>query len=1003
MSSAGIFARELERAFLLGVELLDELRGLRDEADEALLLRVGASTRSVATSVTRPCASSFFTASRRATSFGSRPAGRRRLLRVLDDALDRVSWPLAVKRLLVDVLAELRARNEAPVDGELVGIERAVLVVVRRPRRSGAASSAARRLKSARVSLSSFMPGGRVAASRRASVGRRRRGRATRRRFGLRLAGEAASARSSRTSWRGTQRRSAGVQSRSGHFHRSEGFRARPARASTGRLRARPPPERCPYRFPSIPRFENALERLEIPFNDVRGRPVRDLEGTTSGRRSRLLKFFYKHYFSVESHGIEHVPTRGRAMLVGNHSGGVAARRRHGRSPRMFFEMEPPRLAQGMAEKFINKVPFASQLVEPHRAVHGPARARRAPARRRAAADGLPRGRARNREALQGALLARGLRHRLHAARAEDEDAHRPLRLRRRRRGHPDDLERRTRSGSSSACPTSRSRRSSSPLPLPAKLEVDYSAPMVFEGTGTEDDEVVIAHVEQVKARIAQLIERADGAARGRRSAQRRVEGRDEGPHPRHRGPARQDARRAPPRGRARGDRHRPAALPRRAGGRRDARGRHPQARRRGRVPQGAARGGDPHGDGDAPRGAERGSLPHQPRRHARGVRALARPTASSTSSSSAATPTTAPPPTRRSTTPRTSRRWRWRRSPSSPISSPPISTPARRSGAIPSFVTTVLRMVYTLGPTGHGTLGDVPPRPARADDARLRSALPVHARGGRRAARSCSRSRRGRAASSTSPGRSRCRSRSIIRETGRTNIPLPELALRRCCSDASACRSCPRRARAHQVSRGGRRQRLQEGDRLHPRDRREGRHARVPRRVSAPVALSRQGRQERRAPEYRGLSPAGSGPQPAHRRRAPSIVRPPHIHGAPVFSTKTPGNRRDQAWLGSCSEMEPVLPFSKRPPPPDEYLLRSGDLEARRRAEDPYSSRTPASYAPPSYAQPAPHAPPPAFVRQAAHTPYGFTQRQQQQYGQRTNLSAPPPPHSLAPMAMQR
>ena len=112
----------------------------------------------------------------------------------------------------------------------------------------------------------------------------------------------------------------------------------------------------------------------------------------------------------------------------------------------------------------------------------------------------------------------------------------------------------------------------------------------------------------------------------------------------------------------------------------------------------------------------------------------------------------------------------------------------------------------------------------------------------------------------------------------------------------------------------------------------------------------------------------------------------------------------RDETRRGSASATDgPVLPFSKRPSPPDEYL----------RTPAP-ASYAPASYAPasqPSYAQPsyvpaAPisyaqqpqHSPPPAFVRQAAQTPYGYAQNQH--YG-RTDLSAPPPPHSLAPMAM--
>jgi hypothetical protein len=44
-------------------------------------------------------------------------------------------------------------------------------------------------------------------------------------------------------------------------------------------------------------------------------------------------------------------------------------------------------------------------------------------------------------------------------------------------------------------------------LPIPAKLEVHYSEPMFFEGTGAEEDEVVYANVERVKDRIAGMIE----------------------------------------------------------------------------------------------------------------------------------------------------------------------------------------------------------------------------------------------------------------------------------------------------------------------------------------------------------------------------------------------------------------------------------------------------------------------------------------------------------------
>jgi 1-acyl-sn-glycerol-3-phosphate acyltransferase len=102
------------------------------------------------------------------------------------------------------------------------------------------------------------------------------------------------------------------------------------------------------------------VARLELPFN----RHGVDPYGTARPDVARflsLLGWFYRHYFDVTVHGIENVPARGRAMLVGNHSGGVAL------DAAMvicacFFEMEPPRLAQGMAEKFLGTLPFSSFL-----------------------------------------------------------------------------------------------------------------------------------------------------------------------------------------------------------------------------------------------------------------------------------------------------------------------------------------------------------------------------------------------------------------------------------------------------------------------------------------------------------------------------------------------------------------------------------------------------------------------------------------------------------------
>ena len=38
-----------------------------------------------------------------------------------------------------------------------------------------------------------------------------------------------------------------------------------------------------------------------------------------------VLGYYYERYFRVEAYGVEHLPRRGPALLIGNHSGGLAA------------------------------------------------------------------------------------------------------------------------------------------------------------------------------------------------------------------------------------------------------------------------------------------------------------------------------------------------------------------------------------------------------------------------------------------------------------------------------------------------------------------------------------------------------------------------------------------------------------------------------------------------------------------------------------------------------
>jgi 1-acyl-sn-glycerol-3-phosphate acyltransferase len=247
------------------------------------------------------------------------------------------------------------------------------------------------------------------------------------------------------------------------------------------------------------------VERIELSFNalgvDPYGVSKRHLRVAYSA-----LSLLYRSYFRVRSVGVENIPAQGRAMLVGNHSGGVAI---DGAMviASCFFELSPPRLAQGMAEKFINTLPIASLW-----------------SNRTGQFTGLPENAERllrdDRLLLVFPEGARGTA-KLYSERyslVEFGTGFMRLAL---KTGAP--IVPFAFLGGGSAIPTVTNAYALGkllgmpyipvtpyllPLPLPAKLEVHYGAPMTFEGDGSEDDAVVLSYVEQVKQEIARLIER---------------------------------------------------------------------------------------------------------------------------------------------------------------------------------------------------------------------------------------------------------------------------------------------------------------------------------------------------------------------------------------------------------------------------------------------------------------------------------------------------------------
>src|SRR5437899_9701017 len=247
------------------------------------------------------------------------------------------------------------------------------------------------------------------------------------------------------------------------------------------------------------------VDRLELPF-DARGVDDYGVSKWHLTVLFRALSFLYRTYVSVRCSGIDHVPPRGRVMLVGNHSGGIALDAAMVIAS-CFLEMDPPRLAHAMADRFINRLPFASTWTS-----------------RCGQLTGLPGHAQRLLESDRLLLVF-------------PEGARGTAKLWKGRYSLVDfgtgfmRLALRTKSpivpfaflGGGDAIPTVTNLYKVGnllglpylpvtpwllPLPRPVGLSVHFGEPMRFEGSGAEDDDTMHRRADEVKARIADLIER---------------------------------------------------------------------------------------------------------------------------------------------------------------------------------------------------------------------------------------------------------------------------------------------------------------------------------------------------------------------------------------------------------------------------------------------------------------------------------------------------------------
>ncbi len=88
-------------------------------------------------------------------------------------------------------------------------------------------------------------------------------------------------------------------------------------------------------------------------------------------RKTALLSvLLYRYYFRVETRGIENVPP-GRVLLIANHAGNTIPMDGGLLGLSMLLEAEPPRIVRGMAEFYLPRIPWYSQLIHRVGAVVG--------------------------------------------------------------------------------------------------------------------------------------------------------------------------------------------------------------------------------------------------------------------------------------------------------------------------------------------------------------------------------------------------------------------------------------------------------------------------------------------------------------------------------------------------------------------------------------------------------------------------------------------------------
>jgi 1-acyl-sn-glycerol-3-phosphate acyltransferase len=113
-----------------------------------------------------------------------------------------------------------------------------------------------------------------------------------------------------------------------------------------------------------IEAIEKRYDRITTRLNEYGYDPF-GLDPEIGKQSAAAAALIYHYYFRVQTRGIERVPP-GRVLLIGNHAGNTLPMDGGMLALSMLIEAEPPRMCRGMAEFYLPRIPWFSEMI--HRA-----------------------------------------------------------------------------------------------------------------------------------------------------------------------------------------------------------------------------------------------------------------------------------------------------------------------------------------------------------------------------------------------------------------------------------------------------------------------------------------------------------------------------------------------------------------------------------------------------------------------------------------------------------